>query len=331
MRRLFARPTACFLTVLLLLCFAAPACGESASASVTATVSPSDAGLEPADASASTGDETITEDFDNGYWLYESASQGVRIEIRRYEDADDSILWYEADLQFSANSPLRFLASNEENPGKGFLYPERLARENQAVFAVNDDQFGYREYNRKTVGVIIRNGEILSEKTHKSGNLSWPTLDTAAFFADGTMRVFQSRELTAQEYLDQGASTVLSFGPWLVRDGEINSLLTNHFTTREPRTAIGMISPYHFIVLSVEGRNKYSRGVGMAWLADKMQSLGATEALNLDGGKTACLIFMGKRLEITNPEGLVLSGRSVSGLIALGTSDSVPEYTGLDE
>jgi exopolysaccharide biosynthesis protein len=137
--------------------------------------------------------------------------------------------------------------------------------------------------------------------------------------------------LTPQQYLDLGAQTVLSFGPWLVRGGEMNPLLTHYFKTREPRSAIGMIAPYHFVVLSVEGREKRSRGVGVEWLAEKMKALGATEALNLDGGKTCCMLFMGNKLDTTNPKGIVKSGRSVSGLITLGTSAQVPAYTGLEE
>jgi len=286
---------------------------------------------QAASETAATADEIVTQDADNGYWFYQSKSQGIRIEITRHEDTENTILWYEADLQFSDQSPLQFLTSNTEKPGKGFSYPEKLARDNGAVFAINDDQFGYRLYNRKTPGIIIRNGALLYEKTSSNGNLGWPTLDTAAFFADGTMRVYQSAELTAQQYLDLGAQTVLSFGPWLVRDGEINPLLKQHFSTREPRSAIGMIGPRHYVVLSVEGREKTSRGVGVQWLAEKMQALGATEALNLDGGKTCCILFMGKKLDTTNPKGIVKSGRSVSGLIALGTSTQVPAYTGLEK
>ncbi len=283
------------------------------------------------DGAAAEADETVTVDYEGGYWFYQSLSQGVRIEIHRYEDTDDTILWYEADLQFTAESPLRFLLANAENPGKGFFYAERLARENDAVFAINDDQFGYRLYNHKTPGIIVRDGAIACSKTHKSDSNAWPTLDTAAFFPDGTMRVYKSKELTAEEYVEAGAQTVLSFGPWLVRDGEINALVETKWKTKEPRSAIGMIEPYHFVAISVEGRNKRSKGADIQWLAERMQALGVTEALNLDGGKTCSLLFMGKKLDSTNPEGLVKSDRSVSGLIALGTSAQVPEYTGLEE
>ena len=41
----------------------------------------------------------------------------------------------------------------------------------------------------------------------------------------------------------------------------------------------------HFILLSTERFN---------WLAERMIALGATEALNLDGGGSSCLLVMGR-------------------------------------
>ena len=67
--------------------------------------------------------EVIVEDSQKGYWLYEKADDGVRIEILRKVDEKSKVLWYEADLRFSKEKPLQFLTSNEENPGEGLLLP----------------------------------------------------------------------------------------------------------------------------------------------------------------------------------------------------------------
>lgn len=279
----------------------------------------------------SNGDETIIEDFDAGYWFYQSKSQGLRVEIRRFISEEQEVLWYEADIQTCPQTPLEFFSANEENPGRGFRYPERIMRDNKAVFGINDDQFAHRLYNHDTVGIIIRNGKIISSKTRKSGNKSWPTLDTAAFFPDGTMQVFLSRDVTAQEYLDMGAENVLSFGPYLLKDGEMNPQFGTRMTDRENRMGLGMVEPYHYVAVYVEGRNKYSRGADMEWMAKKMLELNVTDAINLDGGATACMVFMGKKIKISNPNGVVRSERSVSGMIAVGHSSLVPEYTGVEE
>ena len=79
--------------------------------------------------------ETVEADFEGGHWLYEDTAQGVRVEIVRHEDTENRVLWYEADLVCGEDSPLRFLTANEDAPGRGFWYPERLAREKRAVFA----------------------------------------------------------------------------------------------------------------------------------------------------------------------------------------------------
>lgn len=275
--------------------------------------------------------EVIIEDAEQGYWFYENTDTGIRIEIHRKIDEIEKILWYEADLRFTENALLQFPVANEESPGKGFAYPEVIARSTQSVFGINDDQFGHRIYNHKPVGIIIRNGKLISNKTKKNNNLSWPTLDTVAFYRDGSMRTFASQTYTGEEYLQQGAYTVLSFGPWLVREGKLNPLCEKHFTTREPRTAIGMIEPYHFVTITVEGRVKQSRGVGMQWLAERMLALHAQEAINLDGGKTTSLLFMGKRLKSNYKTGKFVKLRSVTGMITLGNSAQVPPVEALEE
>ena len=239
--------------------------------------------------------ETVEADFEGGHWLYEDTAQGVRVEIVRHEDTENRVLWYEADLVCGEDSPLRFLTANEDAPGKGFWYPERLAREKRAVFAINDDQFGHRVYNHDTVGVIVRGGEVLSERTRKSGSKGWPPLDTAAFFPDGSMRVFESAEHTGEEYVQMGAETVLAFGPWLVRGGEINPALETSYRTKEPRTAIGQIGPLHYVVIVADGRQDgYSRGLSLQELQQLFVRYGAQTAMNLDGGGTTEMWLCGE-------------------------------------
>ena len=243
--------------------------------------------------------ETVEADFEGGHWLYEDTAQGVRVEIVRHEDTENRVLWYEADLVCGEDSPLRFLTANEDAPGRGFWYPERLAREKRAVFAINDDQFGHRVYNHDTVGVIVRGGEVLSERTRKSGSRGWPPLDTAAFFPDGSMRVFESAEHTGEEYVQMGAETVLAFGPWLVRGGEINPALETSYRTKEPRTAIGQAKDGTVIMMVVDGRQMHSFGISIERCGEIMEQYGAYQASMLDGGSSSVMVYRGR--EITSP------------------------------
>ena len=64
-----------------------------------------------------------------------------------------------------------------------------------------------------------------------------------------------------------------------------------------------------------EPSSKYI-GVHLDWLAEKLQEYGCVEALNLDGGGSACMYFNGKLL-ITGKSKL----RSVGSLITFGLRD----------
>jgi uncharacterized protein YigE (DUF2233 family) len=268
------------------------------------------------------GDEWIYEDEPLGLWLY--FSKNLQVEIQRFSDPNKPLIWYESLLTTRGEEHLMAVSSNPNNPGTKFQYSEPIARKNHLVFAVSDDYFGDRRYNHETQGIIIRGGEILSEKTYKNGANSFPNLDTMAFYPDGRLMVYKNNEYTAQEYLQMGATDVFAFGPIMIRDGKINDQLGTKNKNLEPRNAFGMISPGRYVSIVVEGRSSHSKGTGLTWLAERLVSLGVTEALNLDGGQTEALVFMGNKLNTTGKFGKLNNQRSLSGMIAVGVSDKVP-------
>ena len=93
--------------------------------------------------------------------------------------------------------------------------------------------------------------------------------------------------------------------------------------------ALGMVEPGHYILLTVAGRVKtrasmipgideleVSRGVYLDWLAWKMLELGAVEALNLDGGGSISLCFLGESVNVRPG-----ASRKTSHLMSFGVSD----------
>ena len=117
-----------------------------------------------------------------------------------------------------------------------------------------------------------------------------------------------------------GAAQVFSFGPVLITDGEINPDVLNpkYYPYNEPRVAIGMIEPWHYVAIVVRGRPKSGyAGVHLDWLAQQLLDRGCVEALNLDGGQTATMMFNGKIIE-TGDSGL----RSQGSLICFGTMEN---------
>lgn len=269
-------------------------------------------------------DEVIVEDPENGVWSY--TSDVFSVSITRVKDDEQKLVWYECDLYCSPESPLTAYSSNPKKPGSKIQPPEKIARDNKIVFAINDDYFGFRVFNEKRVGIIIRHGELLYNKTYKSGSKNFPNLDTMALYPDGTFSVHDSKEYTGEEYLAMGATDVFAFGPWLVRNGEINPMLEKLATNNEPRVAIGMVEPYHYKVLVVEGRHKESKGVPCSWVAEMMLQMGCTEVFNVDGGQTGVLVFMGKQLNHVGQFSSKGNYRNLSGIIGAGVSEQVPEY-----
>ena len=59
-----------------------------------------------------------------------------------------------------------------------------------------------------------------------------------------------------------------------------------------PRSAIGMIEPLHYVLVTVDGRGE-SAGLSMTDLSALMKDLGCTAAYNLDGGATAAMAVNG--------------------------------------
>jgi len=265
-----------------------------------------------ADASA---EPFIHADRDDGHWYY--ISQNLSIEIVRKYTPRQNITWFETQIRCTEDSmPQSLLAQGAKDPGHNFVSPKVIADQYDAVFAISDDFYGHRWYNKITQGVIIRGGEIKNTTTLPANTKKWPYLEILALYNDGSMKVFESDEHTAEEYLSMGVTDTYAFGPILVRDGEIPSSLYDktvvRYTDDEPRMAMGCIAPYHYIIVSAKGRTNDSDGVTMSWLAERMKALGCENALNLDGGNTVALYFMG---DVLNKAVNSNSYRDISSMI----------------
>ncbi len=258
----------------------------------------------------------VYENAEDGLWAY--ISQDIHIEIRRCEDPALTLIWFETTVVLSERTKLRSMLV----PGKkksNFQQPASiLAAHGNVILAFSDDFFGYRtRYEGKREGVIIRDGEIIAESTVKASSRKFPPLEILALFEDGSLKTYESDEKTAKEYLEMGVTDTYAFGPILVSNGEISQgVYTYEKTDRNPRTALGMIEPRKYLVLTALGRRKDSKGASYLWLAEKMLEKGVTEAMNLDGGNTCSLIFRGKLLNRT--ENVKKNEiRYVSGLIGV--------------
>lgn len=265
--------------------------------------------------------EVVYINEDEGYWVYLTPS--LSIVIQRQVDKKNVLTWYECDIHASPDSPLQSWTNGEKTPGTAMAQPSQFVKKFGCAFAISDDHYGFRIREDKSAppGIVIRNGQIISDQTW-TGRRSFPNLDVMAVFPDGTLKTYEYNAHTAQEYLDMGVVSTYAFGPILIQNGELSDYmaLDEYYTYREPRMALGMIAPYHYYILCVEGRmaDTRSKGVYLTWLADNMLEHGVQEALNLDGGGTAALMFLGKKINRS-----ANSTRAVGSMTGFGVTELV--------
>lgn len=231
-------------------------------------------------------------------WSYSSDDIQIQIDQVQTGSGSDQITYFVADVVLKDASSLRSAFADSSFGTNIIEDTSEIASSNNALFAINGDYYGFRED-----GVIIRNGTVYRDD---------PVRDAMALFDDGTMKTYDEEEISSSDLLAQGATNTLSFGPILIQDGNIVSdfssvKIDSNFGNRSiqnanPRTAIGMIAPNHYVFVVVDGRSEgYSRGMTLAELAAVMSDLGATEAYNLDGGGSSTMYFMGR--VVNNPLG----------------------------
>jgi hypothetical protein len=95
-----------------------------------------------------------------------------------------------------------------------------------------------------------------------------------------------------------GVADTIGGNPVLVRDGRLewDSLSGNHYIfARHPRTGVGLTKDGKVLLVTVDGRKpRHSVGMTLMAFAKLFKSLGATWALNLDGGGSTTMVVRGR-------------------------------------
>ncbi len=178
-----------------------------------------------------------------------------------------------------------------------------------AILAINGDYYGAQER-----GYVLRNG-VLYRASAQSGT------DALVIGADGNFRIINESETSADTLVREGAWQVLTFGPALIKDGQVtvsSSDEVGRAMTSNPRTAIGQISEGHYLLVVSDGRTEESAGLSLRQLAELMQSLGAQIAYNLDGGGSSTIVFQGRVVNNPTTNGRSIRERSVSDIVYIG-------------
>ena len=224
------------------------------------------------------------------------------ITVTKYQEYDTAI--YVADITVSSAEIIK-TALADDTYGKNITaYTSTIASENQAVLAINGDYYGAQES-----GYVIRNGVAYRETSDGE--------DILVLYADGSMKVLDSDDVTVQELLDQGVWQAWSFGPGLLSDGEVTvgeNTEVSRAMNSNPRTAIGQIDDNHYVFVVSDGRTDESKGLSLYELAEFMENLGCRTAYNLDGGGSSTMYFNGSVVNNPTTNGRIKE-RAVSDIV----------------
>jgi len=246
-------------------------------------------------------------------WNYQSEDTSISVRKVVTGSGSDTVTYFVADVQLADATQLQNAFANNSFGRNIIANTSAIAQQNNAIFAINGDYYGFR-----TDGIVIRNGVVYRDVQARIG---------LAFYKDGSMKIYDETQTTAQALLDAGVWNTLSFGPALMENGvvvnnegtiNIDNNLGNHpVSGNQPRTGIGIIDKNHFIFVVVDGRSTgYSRGVSLDEFAQIFKDLGCTDAYNIDGGGSSTMYFQGR--VVNNPLGRG-QARGTSDILFVGS------------
>lgn len=227
------------------------------------------------------------------------------INIKEYTKNNTKI--YVADIYLKNNSSIKTALANDIYGKNVVEKTSEMASNNSAILAINGDYYGSRNS-----GYVVRNGQILRSESSDEDQ------EDLVIYKDGSMKIIREGDISAEKLVENGAVQVLSFGPGLIEDGKIivdSSDEVGKAMASNPRTAIGMISENHYVMVVSDGRTEESEGMTLLELASFMKELGVTTAYNLDGGGSSTMYFNGSIVNKPTTNGSVIKERSVSDIV----------------
>lgn len=225
--------------------------------------------------------------------------------IKLYKYNYENTAVYAADIAVSSSEYIKTAFANGYYGKNVTNKTSSMAEQNNAILAINGDYYGARES-----GYVIRNGIVFRDTNDGR--------DLLCVYADGTMRIVNSGDQSAQELVDNGVWQAFSFGPALVQNNQINVSVNTEVgkaMASNPRTAIGMIDTCHYVFVVSDGRTNESKGLSLYQLATFMKNIGVSTAYNLDGGGSSTLYFNGEIINYPTTSGRSMKERGVSDIV----------------
>lgn len=270
-----------------------------------------------------TEDINVIEQDDNGTGSHEpeDKQQGFQSNaaVGSYTDDDISIsitehitnhtTVYVAEVKLSSAEYLKTAFANASYGRNVTAKTSEIAAETHAILAINGDYYGAHEK-----GYVLRNGVLYRDSASRNQ-------EDLVIYSDGSFGIFEEQSISADTILSNGATQVLSFGPALVKNGQISVTVNDEVGKAKisnPRTAIGIIDALHYIFVVSDGRTEESEGLSLYELAEFMQNHGVQIAYNLDGGGSSTMFFNGEIVNKPTTNGRSITERNVSDIVYIG-------------
>lgn len=196
-----------------------------------------------------------------------------------------------SEVKIAHGSQLRRKISNDSYGSSVYLLPTEMAKQANAVVAINGDFYAYRQ-----MGVTVYQRQLYRcDLNH---------VDYCFFNGSGDMLMEPadkfSSEDEVQRYLDENDVTfAISFGPILVDNGELrqyDSYPLGEINKTYSRAAIGMLDDLHYLLMTINYEGDCGTTSTVNQEAQFMYNKGCTKAYALDGGQTSTMVMQGKTL-----------------------------------
>lgn len=227
---------------------------------------------------------------------YRSPTMSVTVKtVVDSELFNKNLVYYVADVHVSDVTQIRTACTSGNFAKAGRAPIEKTAKRENALVAISGDF---------CPSLIIRNGEAYRKVIGEE--------DICLLLRNGEMEIVKGSSTSVSKILSKDPWQAWEFGPALFdrKGNPIRSFESSDISVGNPRSCIGYYEPGHYCFVVVDGRQKQSRGVTLRELAILMESLGCTQAYNLDGGASAHFYY--NETVLNNPSG---GGRNIADIV----------------
>ncbi|MBR1457565.1 MAG: phosphodiester glycosidase family protein, partial [Oscillospiraceae bacterium] len=224
-----------------------------------------------------------------------------------------------AEIKMLDGSQVRRKLAEDSYGSSVQLYATQMAREANAVVAINGDFYAFRN-----LGVTVYQRQLY--------RCSPASVDTCFFTADGDMLFAYAGQLkgesAVQQFIeDNDVLFSLAFGPVLVDGGELREVPASypigevdHYYSR---SCVGMMDKLHYLLMTVNYEGDYQHTCTIAQSGQYIWSKGCQKAYALDGGQTSIIVFNGGAFNRVDWD----SERSMSDILYFATAVHREEVT----